>query len=364
MRAVRRGQLCCGLVWLVGALLAPRAAAQEERFREREVLDPQSDEWVEAPHEPNDTADDVLSQARALLAERRPREAYRLLNKWIDAHPDHERYAEAVLLLGEANFERRWYFQAYERFEEVAESTAGELFYQAVRRSMDVARAFLSGEKRVIWRIFRIPAYDDGIEILDRVWERVPGTRLGEQALKLKADYFFENGDMDLAQDEYLNLAREYPNGRYAQYALMRSAESAAAAFPGVKFDDRALLDSQERYEQIRALYPDLARRENVDERLEGIRQQRAEKDLYIARWYERTRQSGAAEFYYRLILRDWPDTLAAAEARSRLRAMGVELQEGEPPLTARPAAPPSRPSGAGEPAEPSASQPVEEPQP
>jgi outer membrane protein assembly factor BamD (BamD/ComL family) len=148
--------------------------------------------------------------------------------------------------------------------------------------------------------------------------------------LKLKADYFFAVGDMDLAQDEYVNLAHEYPNGRYVQLAMLRGAEAAAAAFPGIKFDDRPLLDAQVRYRQVQSTFPHYAGRERVGDRLEGIRQERAEKDLDIARWYQRTRHGGAAEFYYRQILKDWPGTLAADEARRELRTLGVELSEEE----------------------------------
>lgn len=345
-------------LYMAGFLLLPAMLrAQEEQYAERQVLDPDKDEWVEQPIDPNKPGPEPLDEARTLLAKGDVRGAYRLLKTWVKQNPEHDRYVEGLYLLGEAYFERARYFQAYERYDEVAENTAGDLFYRAVRRSMDVARAFLSGEKRVIWGFLFIPAYDDGVEILDRVWERVPGTRLGEQSIKLKADYFFENGDMDLAQDEYATLANEYPNGRYVQLAMLRSAESAAAAFPGVKFDDRALLEAEERYRQIQGRFPDLARREAVEERMEGIRQQRAEKDLDIARWYERTRQRGAAEFYYKLILKDWPDTLAAAEARSRLRALGVDADAATATEGAAPE-PQSPPASAPE------SQPAEEPQP
>jgi outer membrane protein assembly factor BamD (BamD/ComL family) len=310
--------------------LSPPAQAQQERYRERQVLDPNSGQWVdEAPAEEVAPAG-PLDEARRLLAEGEPRKAYKLLEQWTEENPEHERYFEGMYLLGEAEFERRHFYQAYENYEVVAESTAGELFHQALQREMDVARAFLSGEKRIVWKFLRLPAYDDGIEILDRIWERVPGTQLGEKALKLKADYFFAVGDVDLAQDEYVNLAREYPNGRYVQLAMLRGAEAAAAAFPGIKFDDRALLDAEERYRAVRSAFPHYAERERVADRLEGIRQQRAEKDLDIARWYERTKQTGAAEFYYRLVLKEWPDTLAAGEARRRLRALGVELPEEE----------------------------------
>ncbi|MCK4340540.1 MAG: outer membrane protein assembly factor BamD [Phycisphaerae bacterium] len=312
-------------------MLGPTVLAsdsQEEQYRERQVLDPETDEWVARERPPELGPEDELDEARTLLAAGEPRQARKLLKQWLEENPDSERYFEAEYLLGETYFESRDYWKAVERHQTVAENAAGELFHTANERCVDVARAFLSGQKRILWKIFRLPAYDDGIEILDRVWQREPGTQLGELALKLKADYYFTHGDVDLAQDEYANLALQFPSGRYIQLAMLRTAVAAEAGFPGIQFDDRPLIEAAERYRQFQAAFPAYAERENVAERIEGIRQQRGEKDLDIARWYERTRRSDAAQFYYRQILKDWPDTLAATEARARLRALGSRIEE------------------------------------
>lgn len=305
----------------------PAVAAQDERYRERQVLDPESDEWKPLPPDAERPAG-VVDQARRALATGKPQETKGLLDKWVKQNKDDDRILEAHLLLGEAYFQMGEFWKAYESFEVVAESGAGELFYRALRREMDVARAFFSGKKRNLWGFIPLPAYDDGVEILDKVFERAPGTRLGEDALKLKADFLYERGDMDLAQDEYVTLVREYPSGRYTQTAMLRSAEAADASFPGVKFDDRPLVEAEERYKQVKATFPAYAERERVDARLDGIRAKRAEKDLDIGRWYERTNRPQAAEYYYRAVLRDWSGTVAATEARGRLRAMGLAVDE------------------------------------
>jgi len=334
MSSLGRSRSGCLLASLLACWAALPVGAQEQQYRERQVLDPQTDEWVDqAPATQPGPADD-LGQARAWLAQNKPGKARKLLNNWIKQNPDDERHYEALFLLGETYFESRDFWKAAEQYQTVAENSSGDLFHQANRRCVDAARAFLSGQKRIFWRVFRVPAYDDGVEILDRVWERAPGTRLGELALKLKADYYFDHGDVDLAQDEYASLAKQYPSGKYVQLASLRTAEAAEAAFPGVKFDDRPLVEAETRYQQVQAAFPAYAERESVAQRLEGIRQQRADKDLDIARWYERTKQPGAAEFYYRLVLRDWPNTPAASEARNRLRAIGVRLEDtaGEGP--------------------------------
>jgi tetratricopeptide (TPR) repeat protein len=320
-----------GLKVLVLASSLLLATTQEQQRRERQVLDPDSEQWVETvPSEADGAPQSALDEARRLLAAGAPKAARKLIKPWLDEVPDEARYYEALWLLGETYFESGDYWKAVEQYDIVAENAAGELFEDANRRSVDVARAFLSGQKRILWKIFRIPAQDEAIEILDRVWERMPGSRLGEFALKLKADYFFETGEMDLAQDEYANLVQQYPSGRYVQLAMLRTAEAAEAAFPGIKFDATPLVEARERYWQVFGTFPAYAEKERVPERLEGIRQELAEKDLDIARWYLRTRQPGAAEFYYRRVIVDYPDTLAAADALLELRGMGVEVEAPE----------------------------------
>jgi len=310
------------------------APAQGQRFRGRQGFDPHSGTWIDEDRPPETAPLDELGEIRALIAADKPGPARSQLKKWMKAHPDDERYQEADYLLGETYYLAKDYWKAVERYQSVAENTSGELFHLANGRCVDVARAFLSGQKRILWGIFRLPAQADGVEILDRVWQREPGSQLGEVALRLKGDYYFGNGDMELAQDEYAGLVKQYPSGRWVQMAMLRSAEASEASFPGIRFDDRPLIEADERYRQFAKAYPSYAERENVEQRLEGIRQQRAEKDLDIAEWYERTKRTDAAEFYYRQVLKLYPGTLADAEARSRLRALGVALDTPEETTT------------------------------
>ena len=312
--------------WIAEAVLFPvLAVVQQERYREREVLDPDSNQWVNQPISSSQPGGPV-DEARSHLARGEARKAKSLLKDWVKTNRTDERYYEALFLLGEAYFERGDFYAAYEQYEQVVDNTSGDLFHKALRREMDVARAFFAGKKRRAFKIFWFPAYDDGANILGRVWERVPGTRMGEEALKLKADYRYQNGEFAVAQQEYATIAREYPFGRFTRYAMLRSAEAASEAYEGRDFEDKGLVDAEDRYRQIKTAFPEYADRENVDERLERIRVEKSERDLSVGRWYEKTRRLSSAAWYYREVISTWPDTLAATEARSRLRAMGYEV--------------------------------------
>ncbi len=313
-----------GVATLVVALLFS-TASEDQRFRERQVLDPNTGAWIDQARPDAEGPLGEVDEARRLIAEGDWKQARPILKKWTKANPDDERYFEAMLLLGDTYFLGKDYWNAVERYQEVADNAAGELFHLAQSRSVDCARAFLAGEKRILWGFIPLPAYDDGCDILDRVWQRAPGTRLGEFALKQKADFRYDRGEFEIAKDEYANLVQQYPSGRHIQSSMLRSAESAEASFNGVKFDDRPLVDADVRFRQFKEEFPPLAEREAVDARLEGIRQKRADKDLDIAQWYERTKARDAAVFYYQRIVKDWPDTLAASQAQARLKALGVE---------------------------------------
>ncbi len=307
---------------------AASGVAQPLQFRQREVLDPNTTEWTAKT--PTDRSG-VFDEARRLLAAGEADDARKLLADWIKANPLDDAQFRARFLLGEAYFALADYWKAAEQFDIVADNTAGELFYSAIERSIDTALAFLSGEPRILWGFLRLPAYDDGVRILDRAWSRVPGTALGELALRLKADYLYESGDYDRARDAYSFLVREYPNGRYHRAAMLRAAQAAYAAYPGDRFDDQALIDAAELYDAVRDVYPQYAERENVDDWLDTIVEQRAEKALAVAEWYLRANYTTAGRFYFRRIVARWPQTLAADTARARLREMGVLAEPSEP---------------------------------
>ena len=155
------------LVSLGLALLLPELLlrAQEQKYRERQVLDPNTETWADrAPPEPAQPSDDLIGQARSFLATGKPGRARPLLQRWLKQPPDEERTYEARFLLGETYFESRDFWKALKEYQTVAENTSGELFDLANQRSVDVARAFLSGQKRIVWGFLRLPAYAEGVE--------------------------------------------------------------------------------------------------------------------------------------------------------------------------------------------------------
>jgi outer membrane protein assembly factor BamD (BamD/ComL family) len=169
---------------------------------------------------------------------------------------------------------------------------------------------------------------DVALRILDEIAVDFPDTRWAEYAVKTKADYLFQSGDFLLAEMEYARLAEDFPQSRYHQPAMRRSADAALAGFRGIEYDEAALLEADERYRDYTVTYPAAHDSKEIGIVLDGIAEQRAAKDFSIGQYYERTGHPGSAIFYYRSILKNWPDSVAAAKARERLELLGAAESE------------------------------------
>lgn len=313
--------------------MSPAAAPAQSNLppprAERREFDPQSEEWVRIAAPVAGTEEGDLQLARSMLAREQFAAARASLKTWRKKYPGTARWPEGLFYSADTEVaavqagQNGDLWQAYKWYEEILNSWAGtEWSDKSMRREIIVAEMFLFKKiKRKVWGgAIRVTATDEAIEMLNRLADdRAPGTKIAEQAIRLKGDYFFQAGEFEDAEDAYARLARDFPRGPFERQALLRSADAALASFPGVKFDDRSLLNADERYRKYVAQFPDAAAAEGVAQRVTRIAESRAEKELMVAQFYERTHVRNAAIYYYDFVVKNWPETAAGAQARARL---------------------------------------------
>ncbi len=307
------------------AFLSAAVEAPPKRHAERLTYDPKTG-WTESPDPVPGTEDGDLDIARQWLAREEYDESLDIVEGWIKTYgPDSDRYPEALYLEGTANLGDGDYRDAHDAYQALLNDYPGSEYAEpALSAEFRIAEQYLAGQRRKAWGgLLRIKDREKGIEIMDDIIVNYPDTALAEYAQLAKAEYYYVRGEHELAEDEYATFAREYPRSRYHSRALYQSAQSALASFPGVKFDDAGLVEAQERFDQFRQAYPALAQQLNVDADLDDIASKRADKTLDIGKFYQKTDQPGAARYYYRAVVVNWPDTAAAAEAQSLLAKLG-----------------------------------------
>ena len=342
-------EFCSGLLGASMLCSVVLAATKPPSYPERQVYDPATGTWTVAPSPVPGTEEGDLQLAMIDLTENRPKQAKDRLKKWLKRYPGSQQRPEAMVALGDAELALGNRMQAYKQYEKALDQYPGlEGEERILRHEFAIGVAFLAGAKQKVFGIFRFPAYEEGLDILDKVVQRAPGAVLAEDAIKAKADYYFRNGEFALAETEYARLAQEFPRGRYPRLALLMSAQSALARFPGIAYDDSALWEARERFISFRERYPQFAEQENVAVWLRRIDETLADKHLMVGRWYSKQNHVESAAIYYREVISRWPDTNAAVQARSRLSVLAgagpltpapLELPAGGPATQTAPAA-------------------------
>lgn len=330
---MKHGGLAAFWIVLAAAALA-RAADEKPVYHERLEYDAAKGQWIEiAPPIPG-TEDGDLALARSLSAQCEYKKARKAFDEWFKTYPESTHRPEALFYAAEnevsaedAKPKSGDLMKAHQWLEEVLDGWAGtEIAERALRKELIIAEMVLfKGRKQKVWKIFWLSADEEALSILDRIIdERARETPIAEQALRLKADFHYINGDFQEAETAYARLMREFPRGRYQKFAMLRAGESALARFPGVDFDDADLLEAEVYLKDFSQKYPNDAGAQQVPQTLARINDQRAEKDYRIGQYYERIKQIDAAAFYYKLVAKDWAATTWAAEARTRLIALGA----------------------------------------
>lgn len=302
----------------------------------------QDNSWQQA--ETNQQAapiDPELRRVQELIERHQGKAAKERVVRWIKSNPDHPQHDLSLLLLSDACYEYGDRIKAYYFLDELMDKyPSSPLFQKALQRQYDIADAFLNGYKLKFLGIPMIRATDEATEILYRIQLRSPGSQLAEKALLRTADWYYADGQFDLAGDAYAAYVRQFPRSPLAARVQLRGAFCSYAQFKGVKFDATPLLDARTQLVALVQNQPTLAREENIPEFISRIDRTFARKMLVTADFYRRTHQPGAAAFYCSELVRIYPDTEEAGSAKqmlNRLPASAIENTDKANPVPLAP---------------------------
>lgn len=307
------------------------AAAHSDERLVNVVKDPATGEWKEVAALEVESSEGRLREVAAAISESRFKDALKLLKNWLNSYGESDiQYPAYLILRGRALLGAKEYYEAHKTLEAfLNEFPSSPRVGEAVDMEVVIAEVFLSGVNRKFLGLPILPAEDEGLQILDRISVDFPEDAAAVMAIKDKADFFFyQTGEHDFAELDYVRILTEHPGSRYEAYALKKAADSALATFKGSAFDDAPLIEAKARYEQYRRAYPDPARQEGVEATLEAIREKMALKPFEKGRFYERIGHPKTAVYFYQKALKDWPNTVAASRSRGRLIALGVGVDE------------------------------------
>lgn len=315
----------------LAALLAPlvlcgafagRCCAQDKTYR----LD-EGGQWNVAKEPAPDSDEGQLAKARALIAQGKPKAAERLMDLWLEENDRSSNpwIGEAYLIRGDARLAQDREYRALEDYEEVAKRGRGsDAFVLALTREYEIGIRYLNGLKRRFLGMRIEDGTKIGEELLIRVQERLPGSRLAERALLDLADYYYRTRDLTSAATTYEIFLRNYPTSEFRQKAMLRRIYSNIARFKGPRYDGSGLVDSTVLIRDFASRYPADADTLGMNDALIArLDESAGAQMLETARWYLKRNDAVSSRLTVERLLRKHPQTVAAVRAQELAAVQG-----------------------------------------
>jgi outer membrane protein assembly factor BamD (BamD/ComL family) len=224
------------------------------------------------------------------------------------AGPDLDAYIGAETLYAKGKWSK-----STMKFKEFVKNWPESPFYtSANERLFSIGTAYLQGQKRQVLWVVWLPAFDEGVKIMQDLSDRAGTGPMAIRALTLLAETYEKKKRYPEAYEVWSEMADKWPTGELGEKSLLRMAQCLHAAYKGPSYDASWLLSAKAYYEDYRNRYPDKARQINADETIDMIHEQQAYKIYTVARYYDKTDHTLAANLYYQHVLDTWPDSKSA----------------------------------------------------
>lgn len=240
-----------------------------------------------------------------------------LLNAENKSSPARDRalFLAARAFYGDGNRIKAFYY-----VDEMLDTYPGSPLYgPGLEFQFKIADGFLKGYKQRLLGMPILSSTDDAIEMLYRIQSRSPGSAIAERALLRTADFYYKEADYDFAADAYAAFLRQYPRSPQVPRVRLRRAYASLALFNGMKFDATPVIDGREQLRAISALYPKMAEEEGVAHLLDRVDAVLSQKLLTTADFYRRTRQPAASAYMLKYLLKAYPNSDEAKQAKHDL---------------------------------------------
>lgn len=314
-----RFRRCACLLSLLFAVLIARPPSAQAGW----IWSPQTG-WVGPSGAVKDTPEEQLAHAAKFFEQPDYDRARVEFEKLVKHYKHSPQAAEAQYFIGrcrEAQADYYAAFLAYRKTVQVYPSTAR--FEEILEREYQLGNYFLGGKKRrVLGMAAILPARDKAVEIFQAIVEDGPFSEYGELAQYKLGIAHMALGDYEPAVSAFEQLIERYPESALVDDAKFQLAQASLKGTFRPQYDQSPAKGAIKELEEFVRKNPASDLSAEALERLQTLRQRRAQHDFEVAQFYEKRRAYDAALVYYENIVQDYAETDWAGRALARIQIL------------------------------------------
>lgn len=286
------------------------------------IWTPKSGKWVNPKNLPKDNPKAQFDYAKGFYAEKKYDDAIREFRKLLKAYPKSFEASESQYYLGVIEEERDNLYEAYLAYQKVVDKYPfSERIKEIIEKEYKIAEKFIAGYKRKALGVV-LPVEDPSIEILGKVVENSTYGPLAPKAqyklgLVLKGlQRYYE------AEEAFNKVVSNYPDSEWVAPSKFQIASCRAAVSRGPDYDQGAMQDAKQKFEEFVSEHPDAVLSKDAEENVNRLKEKEAAASFNIAVFYEKQKAFKAAKIYYENVISNYSSSPWAAKALERLQLM------------------------------------------
>lgn len=178
------------------------------------------------------------------------------------------------------------------------------------------------------------PVFDTqgrALQSLKTIWLNDPTGPLADDALMLTATYY-QRRENFVEADRYFKILREeYPNSPHFEKAFVLGSHVKLMSYQGAYYEGRDLETAQKLKEQSLHLFPNSPDRQQVRQDLQRVYLLQAERAWSSVEYYQKKGRPRAIAIACMTVMREFPDTKFAGDARRILQTIDRTELRGLP---------------------------------
>jgi len=136
-----------------------------------------------------------------------------------------------------------------------------------------------------------------------------PASQFADDAQFYQGELSFKKEEFIIAAFNYNRLRKQYPSSIYVKDALYKTAMSYFKLSPNYDRDQEYTHKAIETLQEFQYLYPDDELFKDVSEKIQGLRNKLAYRDLFTAELYMKLDNPRSANIYYESVINSYSDT-------------------------------------------------------
>jgi outer membrane protein assembly factor BamD (BamD/ComL family) len=261
--------------------------------------------------------------------------AAKLFAKAVNYWPDSTLEEDALFLEAESNFFADRYSTADDLYGQLIKKyTNSRYLDKTTARQFAIARYWQeTDELHHRWTLVpnftdrTQPLFDTGghaINSYNTVRVNDPRGQLADAAIMAEANIYFKAHRWEDA-DYYYNLLRtDYPKSKYQLDAHLLGLQCKFRKYQGPGYNGKPLEEADQLIDQLLVQFPtELGdERERIVRYKAEVKAQRATRDIHLAQYFDNGAHYRAAKIYYAQVVKDYPQTQFAEQAKTRLASL------------------------------------------